>query len=358
VRVSSPTAQLAIAPGERSELTVDVVNTGSVIDGITARIIGLPERAVTARPALLPLFPDAAGQIRLMIDLPSTFPAGDHPMTVEVASRQPDTPPEYVNVEVSVPRAPAVELVSRPERVRARRTGRFIVTVSNRGNAHLDVNLSATDPQKNCAISVVPQAITLPPGESAEAVVTVRGRRIWMGTEQDRPLVAQATARAVTPGSVSTSDDATAGEADPGVDAPTEPLESHTPITFRQRPYLTRGVLTALILVAIIALWAAVFLFGLNKVFAGDPLTKSAPASFFAATQQSQAQGAAGATSGGAGSGATAGNGGADSPDGATDSGGSASGAAAPAGALAKSGTLPAGVGGASGGTVTASSSV
>ena len=48
---------------------------------------------------------------------------------------------------------------------------------------------------------------------------------------------------------------------------------------------MTRGLLTALILLTIIALWAAVFLFGLNKVFAGDPLTKAAPASFFAATQ-------------------------------------------------------------------------
>jgi hypothetical protein len=368
VRVSSPTSQLAIAPGQRSELTLDVVNTGSVIDGITARIIGLPDRAVTARPALLPLFPDAAGQIRLMIDLPSTFPAGDHPLTVEVASRQPDTPPEYVNVEVSVPRAPAVELVSRPEMVRARRTGRFIVTVSNRGNAHLDVNLSVTDPQKNCAISVVPQAITLPPGESAEAVVTVRGRRIWLGTEHDRSQVAQPTARATMPGSVPAAYDAPPGEADgadPAAEAPTEPIESHTPITFRQRPYITRGMLTALILVAIIALWAAVFLFGLNKVFAGDPLTKAAPASFFAATPQSQAaDGAGGSAAGGAGGSAAGGagaaaGGAAETPGAATGSGdqGSGASAAAPAGALPKSGTLPAGVGGAIGGTVTAASS-
>ena len=42
---------------------------------------------------------------------------------------------------------------------------------------------------------------------------------------------------------------------------------------------VTRGLLTALILLSIIALWAAVFLFGLGKVFAGDPMTKSAQAS-------------------------------------------------------------------------------
>jgi len=373
VRVSSGVSQLAIAPGERSEFTLDVVNTGSVIDGVTARIIGLPERAVTARPAMLPLFPDSSGQIRMTIDLPTTFPAGDHPLTVEVASRQPDTPPEYVNVEVSVPRAPAVELVSRPEMVRARRTGRFIATVTNRGNAPLDVTVTATDPQKNCAISVVPQTLTLPPGESAEAVVTVRGRRIWMGTEQDRALMAHASARAVGPGFAPDVHDAAPGDAvdaAPAADSPTKPIESHAPITFRQRPYLTRGLLTALILLAIIALWAAVFLFGLNKVFASDPLTKSAPASFFAATPQDATGAAAGASgsAGAAGGSGTAGTGGAGTADsgtagsgatgsGATGSGATAGSAAAPAGALPKSGTLPAGVGGAIGGTVTAASS-
>ena len=51
------------------------------------------------------------------------------------------------------------------------------------------------------------------------------------------------------------------------------------PITLKQRPWLTRGLLTALILLSIIALWAAVFLFGLGKVFAGDPHDEVRPAS-------------------------------------------------------------------------------
>ena len=53
-------------------------------------------------------------------------------------------------------------------------------------------------------------------------------------------------------------------------------------VTLRQRPWLTRGLLTALILLAIIGLWAALFLFGLREVFTQDPATKTAPKSFFA----------------------------------------------------------------------------
>ncbi|MBN9608734.1 MAG: hypothetical protein BGO26_11650 [Actinobacteria bacterium 69-20] len=411
MRVSSTATRLAIAPGASGDLTLDVVNTGNVIDGITARIVGVPEHTVSSHPPMLPLFPDAAGQITLTLDLPQSFPAGRHPMTVEVHSRQVDAAPGYVNVDLDVPLAPAVTLASRPELVRARRTGRFILTVTNRGNAVLDIDLAVHDAQKTCAISIQPRALSLPPGVSAEAVVTVRGRRMFMGTDSDRALVAEATARTVSPweaerppgedgvipdgqspsGAELSEYDGVLG-AGPATDlvrpgvvpaevgvpesgaAPVrapEPLTEHIPLTFRQRPYVTRGVLTALILLAIIALWAAAFLFGLSKVFAGDPLTKSAPASFFAATpEQSGASGAAGAgsTAGGA-SGGTAGSGGAGSTSPGA-AGSAAPGAAAPgpgpkglgtgpapAGAVPKTGTLPAGVGGTIAGTVTAASS-
>lgn len=420
MRVSSPTSQLAIRPGGHGDLAVDVINTDAVIDGITARIIGLPAKSVQSRPAMLPLFPDASGQITLAIDLPETFPAGTHPLTVEVASRQPEIGSEYVNVDVTVPQAPAIEVVGRPETVRARRTGRFIAAVTNRGNVALDVDISVDDPQKACSIEVVPRSVSLAPGEAAEAVVTVRGRRIWMGTEQDRALRILAGARPIAPGrmparfpngeyddlrgdssaplpggsdapaaettdattvlaAVPAASNAAAGLAVDGATAGSTagaaadgssvdgaadeaapaapPLQAGAPITFRQRPYLTRGLLTALILLAIIAVWAAVFLFGLAKVFAGDPLTKEAPASFFAATPAANAAANGGAAgSGTAGSGAAGAGGAGAAGSGAAGAAG-ASGGAAPAGALPKSGTLPAGVGGAISGTVTSASS-
>jgi len=365
VRVSSDTAQLDIAPGAKADVTLNVVNTGAVIDGITARVVGLPERNVTTRPSLLPLFPDSSGQLTVTLGLPQSFPAGRHPMTVEVLSRQPDSFPAYVNVDLVVPRSPGLGVASRPELVRARRTARFIVTLTNRGNVLLDVDLKVNDPQKVCAITVQPAVLSLPPGSVAEAVVTVRGRRMIMGTDVDRPLLIEATARAAAPAPVGYPRDPSAPadplpeitepdgdvHADP---AGPEPLTETVPITFRQRPYLTRGVITALILVAIIALWAAVFLFGLAKVFAGDPLTKAAPASFFAATPASDT--ASGGTAGAAGGTAAPGTGGA-APGTSGGAAPAAADGAAPAGALPKSGALPAGVGGTISGTVTAASS-
>jgi hypothetical protein len=381
VRVNADVAQLDIAPGSRGDVTLNVVNTGTVIDGITARVVGLPDQHVTARPTVLPLFPDSAGQLTLTLGLPQSFPAGRHPMTVEVLSRQPDAFPAYVNLDLIVPRSPALGITSRPELIRAHRTARFIVTVTNRGNVLLDVNLKVNDPEKVCAIGVQPAVMSLPPGAAAEAIVTVRGRRMMLGTDVDRPLLVEATARAAAPAPVGLPSDPTV-PADPlpdlvepdadGQPDPTtaEPLTETVTVTFRQRPYLTRGIVTALILVAIIALWAAVFLFGLAKVFAGDPLTKSAPASFFAATPAGDASsagaaaanGSAPATATGSANGTTrAGSSAAGSGSGSASGPGSspnkAKAGAAPAGALPKSGALPAGVGGTVSGTVTAATS-
>lgn len=337
MRASSTMSQLDIRPGGSAELPIDVVNTGTVIDGITARVVGLPSNHVTTRPGVLPLFPDAQGRLTVTIGLPPSFPAGTHPMTVELLSRQADTDPAYVNIDVAVPQQPRLGVQVRPEVVRARRTSRFIVAVTNRGNVALDVDLAVADPAQRCSVQVQPAAVTLGPGASTEAVVTVRSRYMWMGSDADRSLAVVGTARP--------AGEAPPAEPDEDGAAPAGRLTERVPFTFRQRPILTRGVLTAIILVAIIALWAAVFLFGLAKVFASDPLTKSAPASFFAATVDEDAAAADGTGADGAGT------------DGAGAAADGTDPAAAPAGALPKSGALPPGVGGTIAGAVSAASS-
>ncbi len=86
-------------------------------------------------------------------------------------------------------------------------------------------------------------------------------------------------------------------------------------------------MLTALILLSIIALWAAVFLFGLRRGVRADPPTKTAPASFFVATDIAPA----------AYTGAT--------------------GEPVPTGMMPKDGSMTSGLGGTIAGTVTATSS-
>src|SRR6185312_1196050 len=293
MRVSSDTAVLDVRPGDSADIGVDVVNTGAVIDGVTARVVGLPDRHVTSRPAVLPLFPDSAGRLTLTLDLPAGFPAGRHPVTVEVRSRQAETTPGYLDLDLLVPSVAGLAITSRPQVVRAHRTARFVLSVVNRGNTALDVTLSAVDPERLVVAQLEPPSLVLPPATAADVLMTVKGPRMFVGTELDRPITVEALATIVPPATAPTAPT----PALPGHGSPTpppappaaapaeadepapEPLTASCPVTLKQRPWLTRGLLTALILLSIIALWAAVFLFGLGQVFAGDPQTKSAQAS-------------------------------------------------------------------------------
>ncbi len=405
MRVRADTDLLDLVPGQRADITLDVINTGQVIDGVTARIVGLAEEHVSSRPPVLPLFPDSAGQMILTLGLPTSFPAGRHPMTVEVHSRQPGTAPAYVDVDLLVPQAPAIGLASSPAVVRAHRAARFVLTVANRGNVPMDVSLTANDPEKAISVVLEPNRLTVPAGLAGDVVVSVRGARMIMGSDLDRPITLTAEARPLTaapvpaPASLAaapltgqySADTQTAllpallpavptvPEALPEggqLESPAgeEPLSESIVITLRQRPWLTRGMLTALILLSIIGLWAAVFLFGLGRVFAGDPMTKVAPASFFAVAvapvdqpaQVSQAANGSASTGAAAAQGqdsatatqpGTAGSAGSASGAGATSGTGSSATAVSagepPAGALPKTGAMPAGLGGTIAGTVT-----
>ncbi len=307
MRVLSAVDVLEVSPGEVGEIPLEVINTGEVIEGVTARVLGLPTEHAWTRPAVLPLFPDATGHLVVRLDLPGTFPAGTHPVTVEINGRTGSVHPAHHDVDVVVEHRPRLVLAASPSVVRARRRATFEVQVRNEGNVPLDVSLRAQDSDRSLQAAISPSTVSVPPGGSARCAVMVRGPRQLFGSDRDRPLRVQATAG--------------------------EQVETAA-LTLRQRSTLSRGLLTALVLLAIVAAWALVFLFGIRTVLGTDPLTRTAPPSFFAAT----------AIDGGAdGTGAD----GTVTPVGANGQ---------PAGAVDRDGALGAGVGGVLSGTVTGAS--
>jgi len=351
MRVVADSRHLAVEPGKSTAVVLDVVNTEDVIDGVSANVIGIPRECVTAQPALLPLFPDTSGTVTLALSVPTTHPAGRHPLTIEVVSHGTLRAPHYLDVDLDVTARPGLRLEAQPKMVRARRSARYVLELVNYGNVPLDVTLSASDPDRNVQATFTPQRRRVEPGAVAAVILALRGPRMFTGAEIDRTVTVEVDAQPITaptpplapapppdssqPGS--TTPDTTAvlvpvsedeGEEPAALEGP-KPVVRELPLVFRQRPLIGRGLLTACILVTIVAAWAAIFLIGLSKVFANDPMTKEAPASFYASTKKP------------------------------SDSGNQALAAAAtslqaPAGSLAKSGQLPAGLGGTINGTVIA----
>lgn len=321
MRVATEHKLVAAAPGETVAVRVDVVNTGELIEGVTAHVIGLPDGQISVEPQLLPLFPDAQGQITLSIGVPKHQPAGLHPLTIAVVSHGAGSPTQHVDVDLSVSARPDVRITADPQAVRAKRSARFVLTVHNTGNVALDTVLSARQDDKRTRLEFTTDKVQVPPGVSTPVILSVKGPRMITGTEIDRMVNVGLVAKR---GHTIPAMD----EAETGVE-----LERETAVRLRQKPLVSRGLLTALILTGIVCLWAAIFLLGLTQVLAGDPKTMTAPASFFPAAADG---------SGGSGDG--------------TEAGGADAAAAAPAGAMPKTGLLPPGVGGEISGTVTAAS--
>lgn len=358
MRVSADVEELRLAPGDEGSVTLDIVNTGSVIDGVRARAVGLPTQSVRTEPAVLSLFPEARGSLSVRVGVPHDFPAGRHPVVLEVVSSALPTP-RHVNLDLVVAPRPELGVVAHPPVVRGRRRGRFLVEVANRGNLPLAVSLRVSDAESALTCLPEPATLVVPAGSVATSLLRVKAPRRLAGGDLDRALRLVATGtdllpaepgqptEPLQPGPAPLPAQRTAPEPAPArapaAPVPPAPLqgehlvEDSVPLVFRQRPLLSRGLLTALVLLSIIALWAAAFLLGITKVLGGDPMTKTPAASFFASTPT-----AAGGTGGTGGSGTATGT-------------GTAAGAA-PAGAAPKSGLLPAGVGGLLSGRVVAAS--
>jgi hypothetical protein len=268
VRVTTARPELEVAPGETASLVVDVVNTNQVIDGVSARVIGLPEESVRCEPSLLPLFPEASGALTVSISPPRHMVAGRHPIAIEVTSHGAQAPTQYIEIVLIVAPDPQLQLASRPRIAKGRRHGRFVLEVINPGNVRLQVDLEATDPDRQMGYRFSPNRVVVPPGRATAAVLHVRARRRISGGVLDRNINVRASGERM---------DLPIDWRDPEA----EPLVDQVQLQLRQPPLIARGLMTALILMSIVGLWAAAFLFGLAKVFASNPPTKQAPASFF-----------------------------------------------------------------------------
>jgi len=293
MRVLSPLTRVDVTSEGTARIPLTIVNTTGVIDSFSAHVVGLPAEAVTCTSDAVGLFPEASADLVLALDLPGTFPAGSHLVTVLVTSASGASVAQH-DLEVVVPEAAGLALRAAPTRVRARREATFDVEVLATGNVEVDVALRARDTERTLRCEPSPSTLSVPAGGTRTTRVRVRAPLAWTGSDQDLAVRLEATA----------------GD-----------LADEIELVLRRRPVLSRGLLTALTLALIVALWAAVLLLGIRGALGADPVTRVAPASYFAATPVD------GAAPGEAGP--------------------------APEGALPKEGQVPAGVGGTLTGRVT-----
>ena len=309
MRAALSSDHVTLLPDRPVSVDVEVTNSSEVIDGLSASIDAGPGLDVRSSPALLPLFPDGTGVITLVLVASKTFPAGTYTLPVLIRSSVHLDQQSHVPIHVEVAPAPNAVLQAVPLVRNGRHKARFQLVCDNTGNTPLELSLAASDAERAVTSRFSPATLSIGPGGTNAAEMDVQARRHFLGGEVARIINVVATA----------------GSVDIAARA-----------SFHQQPVIPRGLRTVLVLTAIIALWATVFVVAIDKALTKDKLAKDVPPSFYAALASSS-------------------NGGHSAAAGPNGSLIAADENAAPSGAVPKSGVVI-GVGGTISGTVTAQS--
>ncbi|HQZ33912.1 MAG TPA: carboxypeptidase-like regulatory domain-containing protein [Ilumatobacteraceae bacterium] len=248
MRASLASETLRLTPGVPSSLDIEVTNTSSIIDGLSALVIGLEPAWVQLEQPVVTLFPETSGTIRLRIDVPPSCPAGESAITVRVFSTvDPERVVDHV-VWLIVDPVELAELEMRPSLVEAGSHASFQAMLHNTGNTASEFAVVALDPTRALECSVSPPTLLVSPGDTGQVTIVAHGKRPLVGSSVERSIQITAT-------------------------SPT--LELQAAARFIQKPRIPRGVITALVLILIIALWAVIFLFAIRYLRAGADPTKT-----------------------------------------------------------------------------------
>lgn len=253
MRARLTTQQYSAFVGVPFEIIIQVQNDEQIIKEVNARPGFIPTEAYVSRPLVISLFPAETADIQLEITLPRETPAGLYQLPIEVSDE--NGPIGNLTADVQVAPFDDLSISVSPRVTAAGSKTSFIVTTTNRGNRPTSVSLTAADADRALKFSIEPQRAQLEGGQAVAFSVNAKG---------SRPLVGNAVPRAIQ------------------IDIASRSSTTSETVTFTQKPRLSRGLLTALLLLSIILIWALVFSAGFRSALAGQKPKKAVNSAWIA----------------------------------------------------------------------------
>ncbi|MEV0575535.1 hydrolytic protein [Streptomyces sp. NBC_01463] len=186
-------ATVTVSPGAGATTTLTVRNDGDIVEAYTLEVVGDCAAWATVEPARVSLYPGTSETVTVRLAPPRSHEvaAGEVPLGVRVL---PAEHPESVAVpEATVVVEPFHELRTKlePGRRRGWLGARFRTSVQNRGNTPVDVVFGGKQAGEELRLAFAPERRSLKPGESADAGLRVRARKlIWFGAPVTWPFEA------------------------------------------------------------------------------------------------------------------------------------------------------------------------
>jgi hypothetical protein len=186
---------VGVEPGGAAALHAHVRNQGPVTAAFAARVDGIPRGWWSVPTAPLRLNPldaraaDADGEIEIAFHPPRepASEAREWPLAIVVESSAGHA--AHAAATLVIGRYADALVSARPEVRSARRRAVYELTVENRGNTEVDVELSGAEAEDACRIEMRPAQVRVAPGEQAGARLTARPRKTrWFGRVTERQI--------------------------------------------------------------------------------------------------------------------------------------------------------------------------
>jgi hypothetical protein len=193
VVASSPGPQrLTVEPGSSTVFDVTLRNEGAVTETVQLRVTGPGGPFSFVVPETLSIEPGSEAEARVGFRVPRTSVPGAGPLAFEVvATGEADV--TVVEGIVEVERFCVLSATLDPSEAAVTGTSRHQLTVGNRGNAPVQIDLVATDAD-GLDVRMEPRRVTASPDQSATAIVEVTPRRRpFTGAERSTSFAIVAT---------------------------------------------------------------------------------------------------------------------------------------------------------------------
>jgi len=253
MRVDIAPRSSVLEPGRTLPITVLVTNTGDLIGGYTLRVLGADPSWVGLETDQLSLFPGTSQTVVVNVTIPEGIAAGDRRIAIQVRELTPPNANAVEEIELHVPAAPAVHLQLDPVTVYGGRRASFGAVIENKGNTTVSGRLAGADAEDKVRFGFAPEAIKLAPGEHRIVELTTRARRPFTGSPMVRVFTVHLDEHAERP--------LVADQAGAPPERP--PLATGT---FLQRPWLSRGPISLLGLLAAVTVFAIVITVALARL--------------------------------------------------------------------------------------------
>lgn len=193
LRVTVAPERADAAPGDNLAFDVTVRNASDIVEHYGVELLGLPEGAtVRTEPDVAKLRPSETATLTVRVTLPvqPPAPAGTYVLGALVRSKYRHEVSRCVEVPVDLAAIEQITVRAAPEVVTGGRLGRYTVEIANGGNAPVRLHLGATDPERRVRAQFQPPMVDLPPGTSAQALLTVQAPLPWNREKQRQLTIA------------------------------------------------------------------------------------------------------------------------------------------------------------------------